>query len=101
MMAGSKTTDEETGVERAVERARDNVKTFAHSAAGAAADGVDHLVDRGADGIKAVAGVAPQVGEWADDKLEAARDRVRAEPIKMMAIAAGVGAVLGAIFLRR
>jgi ElaB/YqjD/DUF883 family membrane-anchored ribosome-binding protein len=43
----------------------------------------------------------PQVQNWADSQIDQARDRIRAEPIKMMAIAAGVGAVLGLLFLRR
>ena len=37
---------------------------------------------------------------WLERKIADTRDAVREEPIKMLAIAAGVGAVLGAIFLR-
>ncbi|MCC6919323.1 MAG: hypothetical protein IT548_08965 [Alphaproteobacteria bacterium] len=92
---------DDTGFAKTVDRVRDNVKTFANSATENAAEGVNHLVDQGADGVKAVAGKVPQVSYWADEQIELARDRVRAEPIKMMAIAAGVGALLGAIFLRR
>ena len=92
---------DETGFAKSVDRVRDNVKNFTSSATESAAEGVNHLVDQGADGMKAVAGRVPDVTHWADEQLELTRDRVRAEPIKMMAIAAGVGALLGAIFLRR
>lgn len=92
---------DETGFAKGVDRMRDNVKSFTASASESAAEGVNSLVDHGADGVKAVAGKVPQVSHWADEQIDLARDRVRAEPIKMMAIAAGVGAVLGAIFLRR
>jgi ElaB/YqjD/DUF883 family membrane-anchored ribosome-binding protein len=92
---------DETGFGRGVDRVRENVKSFTTSATETAAEGVNTLVDEGADRLKAVAGHVPQVSHWADEQIDLARDRVRAEPIKMMAIAAGVGALLGAIFLRR
>ncbi len=97
----TKSTDGETSFDKSVDRIRDNVKTFAHSAGESAADGVSHLADRSADGVKAIAGQAPKVSSWVDEQFDAARERVRAEPVKMMAIAAGVGALIGAIFLRR
>jgi len=63
------------------------------------------LADSGADGIKSVAhsvaGAVPNVSGWVDEQLDNARDRIRAEPVKMVAIAAGVGALIGAILLRR
>lgn len=37
---------------------------------------------------------------WLERKVADTRDAVREEPIKMLAIAAGIGALLGAIFLR-
>jgi ElaB/YqjD/DUF883 family membrane-anchored ribosome-binding protein len=101
---GSRTGEpdfDETGFAKTVDRVRDSVKNFTASATETAADGVSNLVDQGADGVKAMAGKVPQVSHWADEQIDLARDRVRAEPIKMMAIAAGVGALLGAIFLRR
>ena len=101
MAASKPSRTDETGFDRAVDRVRDNVKTFASSSAETAADGVSSLADQGADGVKAVAHKVPQVQNWADSQIDQARDRIRAEPIKMMAIAAGVGAVLGLIFLRR
>lgn len=92
---------DKTSFGKAVDKVRNNVKSFTASAGETAVEGVGHLVDQGADGVKAVAGKVPEVSHWADSQLDSARDRVRAEPIKMMAIAAGVGAVLGALFLRR
>ena len=104
-MATSKTAETATGFDKTVDRVRDNVKAFAASAGETAADGVSDLADQGADGIKSVAhtvaGSVPNVSGWLDEHIDAARDRVRAEPIKMIAIAAGVGALLGTIFLRR
>ena len=90
----------ETGFSRSVDRMRENVKDFASTASETAADGIARLVDQGADGVKAMAQSVPDASHWADDQLASARDRVRAEPIKMMAIAAGVGALVGALFLR-
>lgn len=97
----AKSADTSTGFDKSVDRIRDNVKSFAHSVSDSAADGVDTLADQGADGIKSVAGRVPDVTNWLDAQFDMARDRVRAEPIKMMAIAAGVGALVGALFLRR
>ena len=39
--------------------------------------------------------------DWADENAEELRDRVRAQPIQSLLIAGGIGAFLGAIFLRR
>lgn len=102
-MAASKSA--ETGFDKTVDRARDNVKAFAASAGETVGDGVADLADRGADGIKSVAhtvsGAVPNVSGWLDEQLDTMRERIRAEPVKMAAIAAGVGALIGAVFLRR
>ncbi len=101
-MAASKATRaDESGIDKSIDRVADNVKNFVSSQAENAADGVNTLADRAASGVKSVAHVVPQAQDWAGSQLDQARERVRAEPIKMMAIAAGVGAVLGALFLRR
>lgn len=100
-MAASKSAEPETGFDKSVDRIRDNVKTFAQTVGETAAEGVSSLADQGADGVKAVAGQVPKVSHWIDEKFDEARDRVRAEPLKMMAIAVGVGALIGTIFLRR
>jgi ElaB/YqjD/DUF883 family membrane-anchored ribosome-binding protein len=39
--------------------------------------------------------------EWADENAEELRGHVRANPIQSLLIAGGVGAFLGAVFLRR
>jgi len=100
-MPASKGADTQTGFDKSVDRIRDNVKTFAQSVGETAADGVGTLADQGADGVKAVAGQVPRMSHWIDEQFDSARERVRAEPLKMMAIAAGVGALLGTILLRR
>lgn len=97
----AKSADTETGFDKSVDRIRDNVKEFAQSVGEGAAEGVGRLADSGADGVKAVAGQVPKVSHWVDDKFDAARERVRTEPMKMMAIAAGAGALFGMLFLRR
>ncbi|MFT3809694.1 MAG: DUF883 C-terminal domain-containing protein [Micropepsaceae bacterium] len=97
----AKSAENGTGFDKSVDRIRDNVKSFAHSVSDSAADGVDTLADQGADGIKGLAGRVPDVSGWLDEKIDMARERVRDEPIKMMAIAAGVGALIGAVLLRR
>ena len=100
-MATSKARETETGFEKAIDRVRDNVKEFASSASESAAGGLASVVDYGADGIKSVAHKVPQATDWADSQVEQAREAVREQPIKMMAIAAGVGALFGLFFLRR
>lgn len=101
-MATSKSSRaSETGFDKTINRVRDNVKNFAASSAESGAGGVGSLADQAADGVKAVAHSVPQVQHWADEQIEQARERVREEPIKMMAIAVGVGALLGVLFLRR
>jgi ElaB/YqjD/DUF883 family membrane-anchored ribosome-binding protein len=99
-MPNAKTADKETGFEKAVDRVRDNVKDFAASAGETAADTVGSAADFSADSIKSVARTVPQAQEWVGDGLDRARDAIREKPIKTMAIAAGIGAVLGLIFLR-
>jgi ElaB/YqjD/DUF883 family membrane-anchored ribosome-binding protein len=42
-----------------------------------------------------------QAEEWATDNMATLRDAVRDEPIKAVAIAAGIGALFGLLFFRR
>ena len=37
---------------------------------------------------------------WLEEQIVAAREQTRAEPFKALMIAAGVGAIIGALFLR-
>jgi ElaB/YqjD/DUF883 family membrane-anchored ribosome-binding protein len=41
------------------------------------------------------------VEEWADDNLKSVRESVQEQPLAAMLISLGVGAFLGALFLRR
>ncbi len=50
---------------------------------------------------EAAAEAVDQAEVWATDNAEALRDAVREQPLYSVAIAAGIGAVLGALFLRR
>ena len=40
------------------------------------------------------------VGAWANDNLDSARDRVREQPLSALLVSLGIGAILGAILLR-
>jgi ElaB/YqjD/DUF883 family membrane-anchored ribosome-binding protein len=50
--------------------------------------------------IKAVE-YSEEAQEWAEDNAEELRAHVRAQPLASLLIAGGIGAFLGAIFLRR
>lgn len=60
-------------------------------------DDADDLIDDVEDEVVEVYDTAES---WMERKIADTRDAVREEPIKMLAIAAGVGAILGALFLR-
>jgi ElaB/YqjD/DUF883 family membrane-anchored ribosome-binding protein len=45
-------------------------------------------------------GVAGDVEDWANGNLENARESIRSQPISALLVSLGIGAVLGAIFLR-
>ncbi|HEY1630243.1 MAG TPA: hypothetical protein VGF56_02960 [Rhizomicrobium sp.] len=42
-----------------------------------------------------------QAEEWATDNIDSLRDTVREQPIVSVAVAAGIGALFGLLFLRR
>jgi ElaB/YqjD/DUF883 family membrane-anchored ribosome-binding protein len=50
---------------------------------------------------EAAASIADDVEEWASSNLDATRETVREKPLAAMAVAMGVGALCGAMFLRR
>jgi ElaB/YqjD/DUF883 family membrane-anchored ribosome-binding protein len=41
-----------------------------------------------------------EVETWANDNLDTARDQIREQPISALLLSLGIGAILGAIFLR-
>jgi ElaB/YqjD/DUF883 family membrane-anchored ribosome-binding protein len=45
--------------------------------------------------------ISSQVEDWTNDNAESLRDQVREQPLFACAVAMGVGALLGAILLRR
>jgi len=40
------------------------------------------------------------VGHWANDNLDTARDRVREQPLSALLVSLGIGAIIGALVLR-
>jgi ElaB/YqjD/DUF883 family membrane-anchored ribosome-binding protein len=93
------TTDARIAVLRGdIERLQKNMKSLAADAGDAANSGVH-------DAIRATEDAAQQVledaEEWANENMDSVRERIRDEPLKYCLISFGVGAILGALFLRR
>ena len=79
-----------------------DVGNVANDGAGAAIEAARNLAERAyrlAD--EARASVTDDVEEWASDNLDAARVTVREQPFAAIAVALGVGALVGAVLLRR
>lgn len=66
---------------------------------------VETLGHTARDGVKGAANdaeaAAGEVKEWADVQAETLRGSIQAQPLMAVAVAAGVGALLGHILLRR
>ena len=74
------------------------------------ADGRVHRAMRDAEHVaerayrlaeESVGHAADDVETWTNDNLDTARQSVRAQPLAAVALSMGIGAFLGAIFLRR
>ena len=66
------------------------------------ADRAMRLAEEAAREAKVMAGeFRDDAEEWAEENTENLRTQVRAQPIAALLIAGGIGAFLGAIFLRR
>lgn len=90
-----------SAVENTVDDAADDAKSFADRAAGKMSDGVSNAADFVSDSVKSVTSQMPRIGEWIDDQLGRLRDTAQEKPVQTVAIAVGIGALLGAIFMRR
>ena len=87
----------------------DHAKGFAGEVGNVANDGAQAAIEaarkiaerayRLADEV--ASSMTDDVEEWATNNLDAARETVREKPLAAMALALGVGALLGAIMLRR
>lgn len=66
---------------------------------------VETLGHTARDGVKGAANdaeaAAGEVKEWAEVQAESLRDKIQAQPFTAVAVAAGIGALLGHIMLRR
>jgi ElaB/YqjD/DUF883 family membrane-anchored ribosome-binding protein len=69
-----------------------------------------HMVLRKAEGIahsayrlaeESATHVAHDVDKWANCNLNSARKSIRAKPVSALALSIGVGALIGAMFIRR
>ena len=88
---------------------QENAKSFvgdvgnvANNGAGAAVEAARTLAERAyrlAD--EARESVTDDVEEWASDNLDAGRETIREQPLAAMALAMVVGALFGAVLLRR
>jgi ElaB/YqjD/DUF883 family membrane-anchored ribosome-binding protein len=66
------------------------------------ADRAMRLAEEAAREAKVVAGeFREDAEEWAEENAENLRSQVRQQPLASLLIAGGIGAFLGAIFLRR
>lgn len=88
-------------VDGAVDDAADDAKSLVGRATDAVAGGFDSVADFVTDGVKSLTGGASDAADWSADKMAALRDRVQDKPLQTLAIAAGIGALAGYLFLRR
>lgn len=84
-----------------INRGAAEAKEFVGRAADAAQDGFNRATDYVADQMRNASSHSGEMSSWAADQLDMLRTKVQEEPIKALAITAGIGAVLGMIFLRR
>ena len=88
-------------IERTTEDAAEDAKSFVGRATDAVSHGFDDAADFVTNGVKNLTDSAADMTEWTGDRLSALRERVQEKPVQTLAIAAGVGALLGYLFLRR
>lgn len=88
-------------VNGATEEVAEDAKSFVDRAADAVSDGFDGVADFVTDGVKSLTNGAGDAASWSSDKLAALRDRVQDKPLQTLAITAGIGALVGYLFLRR
>lgn len=53
------------------------------------------------DALRATETLAAQMDEWTDQHIDTLKESIREQPLAACAIALGVGALLGVVFLRR
>jgi ElaB/YqjD/DUF883 family membrane-anchored ribosome-binding protein len=90
-----------SSVKNAADDASSEAKSFVNRAADAATDAFDDAADFVTDKVRRATNASSDAGTWLGDQIDMLRDRVQEEPIKALAITAGIGALLGAVFLRR
>ena len=94
---------------------RSDVDALQDDMKGLADDAVDIGTDRARMAVRAAEAVAlralrlaeetasgmkDDVEDWANDNLDTARDQIRAQPLSAFFLSLGIGALIGAIFLR-
>jgi ElaB/YqjD/DUF883 family membrane-anchored ribosome-binding protein len=108
--SGPKNIDTRLGALRSeLDELQGDMKGLAGDVGGVADDHV-HLAVRRAENVaeralrlaeEAAAHVADDVETWTNDNLDSVRGSVQAQPLSAIVLAMGVGALIGAIFMRR
>ena len=90
-----------SAIRQAANETSDEAKSFVDRASDAVSSGFNTVADTVTDGVESATHAGSDLQSWAGEQLSMLRDRVQEEPIKALAITAGIGAILGALFLRR
>lgn len=88
-------------VDQAATSAANDAKTFVDRASDAVSSGFSDAADFVVDQVHGATDRGGEAASWAGEQLDMLRAKVQDEPIKALAITAGIGAVLGLLFLRR
>ncbi|HVV64307.1 MAG TPA: hypothetical protein VHC42_02475 [Rhizomicrobium sp.] len=116
MFSRSRSSNANGEIGARLERLRSDLDALQGDIQSLAAEGQDGAADRFVSAIGAAgglaqralklaedlaAGMAGDVEHWTADNLHSARARVRAQPLSALAVTFGVGALVGAMLLRR
>lgn len=104
-MATSSPNGREHDLYSRLDALRADLEALQHDMKGLAGDVGDAAADRMNvtlnDAMKSVQDMSNRLEGWSNDNLDTVRQSVRNQPLATMAMAMGVGALLGAILFRR
>ena len=81
-----------------LEALQSDMRELAGDVSGAASERMNAALN---EAMTSVQDMADRVEDWSTDNLETLRDQVREQPLASVMLSVGVGALLGAILLRR